>query len=72
MNKRDFLRYVAYLAELSKEKMRKESKRTSTPIHYETMIIDMAGLRMQQIAYKPSELNRWMHNITFCPFNTFA
>ncbi len=55
VNKKDLLRYVSYLAELSKIKMANESQRTSSPVHYETMIIDMDGLSMQQIAFKPSK-----------------
>ena len=55
VNKKDLLRYVSYLAELSRSKMKNESQRTSTSIHYETMIIDMDGLSMRQIAFKPSK-----------------
>ena len=53
VNKRDYLRYISYMAEKSFAQMRKNSLKTETPVTYQTFIIDMEGLSMRQMAYKP-------------------
>ena len=53
VSKRDYLRYISYMAEKSFAQMRKNSLKTETPVTYQTFIIDMEGLSMRQMAYKP-------------------
>ena len=53
VNKRDYLRYISYMAEKRFAQMRKNSLKTETPVTYQTFIIDMEGLSMRQMAYKP-------------------
>ena len=56
-NKRDFMRYVCYISELASEEFRKCSELATRPITTSTFIIDMEGLSMKQITYKPCEPN---------------
>ncbi|XP_046460797.1 SEC14-like protein 2 [Daphnia pulex] len=53
VSKRDYLRYISYMAEKSFAQMRKNSLQTENPVTYQTFIIDMEGLSMRQMAYKP-------------------
>ncbi|EFX85496.1 hypothetical protein DAPPUDRAFT_300430 [Daphnia pulex] len=53
VNKRDFLRYVCYIAEQGSEEFRKCSQLAQRPITSSTFIIDMEELSMKQIAHRP-------------------
>ena len=53
VSKRDYLRYIVYLAEKSRAEMRKHSLKSEIPITYITFIIDMEELSMRQISFKP-------------------
>ncbi|XP_057372739.1 SEC14-like protein 2 [Daphnia carinata] len=53
VSKRDYLRYICYMAEKSFKEMRKNSLQTQKPVTYQTFIIDMDGLSMRQMSYKP-------------------
>jgi hypothetical protein len=55
VSKRDYLRYISYMAEKNLAAMRKNSLQTENPVTYQTFIIDMEGLSMRQMAYKPCE-----------------
>lgn len=57
VTKRDYVRYVSYLAETSTMAMRKNSANTINPVTYQTFIIDMEELSMHQMSYKPCQLN---------------
>lgn len=54
VSKKDYLRYICYLAETSIDEMRKESRKSGQNISYQTFIIDMENLSMRQMSYKPS------------------
>jgi hypothetical protein len=53
VNKRDYLRYISYMAEKNLAAMRKNSLNKIQPILYQTFIVDMEGISMRQMAYKP-------------------
>ena len=53
VNKRDYLRYISYMAETNLAAMRKNSLNKVQPILYQTFIVDMEGISMRQMAYKP-------------------
>ena len=53
VGKRDFVRYICYLAETSMAEMRKNSMRNMKAVTYQTFIIDFDGLSMRQMSYKP-------------------
>ena len=53
VSKRDYLRYISYMAETNLAAMRKNSLNKVQPILYQTFIVDMEGLSMRQMAYKP-------------------
>lgn len=53
VSKRDYMRYVCYMAEKSFHEMRKNALQTQKPVTYQTFIIDMDGLSMRQMSYRP-------------------
>ncbi|XP_046633880.1 SEC14-like protein 2 isoform X4 [Daphnia pulicaria] len=53
VSKRDYLRYISYMAEKNLAAMRKNSSNQVNPMLYQTFIVDMEGLSMNQMAYKP-------------------
>lgn len=55
VSKRDYLRYVCYLAEMGMAEIVKSSKLTQKPIIGSMFIIDMEGLSTRQMTYKPCE-----------------
>ena len=57
VSKRDYLRYISYMAEKSFAEMRKNTLKTGNPGTYQTFIIDMDGLSMRQMAYKPCKFD---------------
>ncbi len=68
VSKRDYLRYISYMAEKNLAAMRKNSSNQVNPMLYQTFIVDMEGLSMNQMAFKPCEffiifLNREMFGI---------
>jgi hypothetical protein len=56
VSKRDYLRYVCYLVEKGIVEFKKCSERAKKPVSTSTFIIDMEGLSMRQMGYKPCEL----------------
>jgi hypothetical protein len=54
VNKRDFLRYISYLAETRMFEMN-SSGPARTCMNYQTFVIDFEFLSMRQMAYKTSE-----------------
>lgn len=57
VNKREYVRYVTYLAEKSMVEMRNNSANTTNPVTYQTFIIDMEELSMHQMSYKPCKFS---------------
>jgi hypothetical protein len=55
VSKRDYLRYISYLSEKGVAEMKKNSERVDKPVTCQTFIIDMKGLSMRQLSYKPCE-----------------
>ncbi|EFX85317.1 hypothetical protein DAPPUDRAFT_237865 [Daphnia pulex] len=53
VSKRDYLRYVCYLVEKGIVEFKKCSERAKKPVSTSTFIIDMEGLSMRQMGYKP-------------------
>ncbi|KZS17891.1 SEC14 protein 2 [Daphnia magna] len=53
VSKTDYLRYLTYMAETNYVLMRKNSLLTGKPVTLQTFIIDMDGLSMRQMSYKP-------------------
>jgi len=58
VNRRDFLRFVFYIAEQGSEEFRKCTELAQRSITSSTFIIDMEGLSMKQIAHRPRELTK--------------
>ena len=56
VSKRDYLRYICYLAEIGLAEIKKNSKLAKNPIIGSMFIIDMEGLSSKQMTYKPCEL----------------
>lgn len=56
VSKKDFIKYVNYLAETSMHEMRKNGAITGKPVTYQTFVIDMEFLSMRQMSYKPSKI----------------
>ena len=71
-NKRDFLRYITYLAERSQAEMRKNSDNAKEPVTYQTFIIDMEELSMRQMAFKPCKFRRKPHRNAIRFFTYFG
>ena len=55
VSKRDYLRYICYLGEKGIMEMKKNSDRFGKPVTCQTFIIDMKGLSMRQLSFKPCE-----------------
>ncbi|KAI9561267.1 hypothetical protein GHT06_012223 [Daphnia sinensis] len=53
VSKRDYLRYITYMAETNVATMRKNALLAGKPVTHQTFIIDMDGLSMRQMSYKP-------------------
>jgi hypothetical protein len=56
VSKRDYLRYICYLGEKGMTEMKKCSERIKKPVCNSTFIIDLEGLSMRQMGYKPCKL----------------
>lgn len=55
VSKRDYLRYICYLAEMGMAEIVNNSKLAQKPIIGSMFIIDMEGLSGKQMSYKPCE-----------------
>lgn len=53
VSKRDYVRYVCYLSEMGIVQMKKNSEHGGKPVTCQTIVIDMEGLSMRQMGYKP-------------------
>ncbi|XP_059350802.1 SEC14-like protein 2 [Daphnia carinata] len=53
VSKRDYLRYLTYMAESNCATMRKNSLLAGKPVTHQTFLIDMDGLSMRQMSFKP-------------------
>ncbi len=60
VSKRDYLRYICYLVEKGMTEMKKCSERIKKPVCNSTFIIDLEGLSMRQMGYKPCKLYFWI------------
>ena len=60
VRKRDYLRYICYLGEKGMTEMKKCSERIKKPVCNSTFIIDLEGLSMRQMGYKPCKLYFWI------------
>lgn len=49
VSKRDYLRYVVYTTEMSHRQMHQNSLETGKPVSYQTLVIDMAELSINQL-----------------------
>jgi hypothetical protein len=71
VSKRDYLRYISYMAEKNLAAMRKNSSNQVNPMLYQTFIVDMEGLSMNQMAYKPCEFSLFFLIEKCLEFNVF-
>lgn len=55
VSKRDYLRYVCYLAEMGVAETKKNKKHAQNPTMGSVFVIDMEGLSTKQMTYKPCE-----------------
>lgn len=60
VSKRDYVRYVCYLSEMGIVQMKKNSEHAGKPVTCQTIIIDMEGLSMRQMGYKPCKLYNFL------------
>ena len=56
VSKRDYLRYVCYLAEMGVTETKKNKTHAQIPTMGSVFIIDMEGLSTKQMTYKPCEI----------------
>ncbi|KAI9561276.1 hypothetical protein GHT06_012232 [Daphnia sinensis] len=49
VSKRDYIRYLAYITEMSHRQMHQNSLVTGKPVSYQTLVIDMAELSINQL-----------------------
>ena len=66
VTKRDYVRYVCYLSEKGIVQMKKNTELAGKPVTCQTIVIDMEGLSMRQMGYKPCKFyNLHTVKITF-------
>lgn len=53
VTKRDYMRFMIWIMEKMDNEIREENERSGKHITKQTLVFDMEGLSMRQLAYKP-------------------